>query len=131
MNRLCCRAARLLTLTIAFCVIAQGVVAQAPTREVNLTANSAPGWLPSEQLEKTARKTLLDFLSALDQAHYATAYKLLADLNRRETPEAFGARPPHSMRKPDRYYRDKSQRSPGPKIPLRLQRREYMRRSIS
>lgn len=54
--------------------------AQAPAskmREVNLTTDSAPGWLPSEELEATALQTLARFFSFDDSGNSKEAYSML------------------------------------------------------
>ena len=43
-----------------------------------------PGWLPSEELERQARKTAIDFMAAMDEGNYAEAYAFLADLDRKD-----------------------------------------------
>ena len=35
-------------------------------RTVNVTSDSVPGWLPSEDLERQARKTAIDFMADMD-----------------------------------------------------------------
>jgi hypothetical protein len=63
--------------------------ADAPSlRVVNVTSDSAPGWVPSEALEQQARATAVSFLAAEDQGRYADAYALLADLDKRDQPFA-------------------------------------------
>jgi len=52
-------------------------------RVVNVTSDSAPGWLPSPELEQRARKTALDFMGAEDGARYEDAYAFLADIDRK------------------------------------------------
>lgn len=70
--------------------IAQPAIAP---RVINVTSDSQPGWLPSEALERQARKAALDYLAAMDNGHYAEAYALLADLNRKDQPfDAFAHR---------------------------------------
>lgn len=60
---------------------------------VNVTLDSMPGWLPSEDLERQARQTAIDFIADMDSGRYAEAYAFLADLHRRDQPfSAFSER---------------------------------------
>ncbi|MFT4254701.1 MAG: DUF4019 domain-containing protein [Caulobacter sp.] len=68
------------------------LAAEAPIREVNVTTDSAPGWIPSAALEQSARSTVLAYLGDLDSGRYADAYAALDARNRQETPEEFSAR---------------------------------------
>jgi hypothetical protein len=63
-----------------------------PLREVNVTTDSEPGWLPSIELEKSANKIAIDYLAAMDQGRYSDAYAFLADGNRQESLDAFSSR---------------------------------------
>lgn len=51
-------------------------------REVNVTSDSAPGWLPSIEQSETAEKTAHDYLAARDMGRIDDAYGFLADLNK-------------------------------------------------
>lgn len=53
-------------------------------RVVNVTSDSVPGWLPSEELERQARKTATDFMTDMDSGKYADAYAFLADVDRKD-----------------------------------------------
>jgi hypothetical protein len=53
---------------------------------INITSDSAPGWLPSADQERTASKTAEDFLDALDNGRAADAYALMADANKSGQP---------------------------------------------
>lgn len=66
--------------------------ADGPTREINLTADSAPGWQPSPVLEQNAKSATLAYLAKIDAGQYADAYQTLDQLNRRESLQAFSAR---------------------------------------
>lgn len=62
-------------------------------RQINVTVDSAPDWIPSEDLERAARATATDYLAAADQGRYADAYALLADFDRKDQPfSAFSER---------------------------------------
>lgn len=51
--------------------------AQSPPHEINITTDSAPGWLPSAAQESAARRSLDDYLAALDAGHVVQAYAML------------------------------------------------------
>lgn len=55
-------------------------------RVVNVTSDSMPGWLPSEDLERQARTTAIDFMANMDSGRYAEAYAYLADIDRKDQP---------------------------------------------
>lgn len=62
-------------------------------REVNVTSDSAKGWIPSPALEQEAYRTVRAFLAASDAGRASEAYGLLSDVNRRdESFEAFSER---------------------------------------
>ncbi len=74
------RVLRALLATILLCAAAAVDAAEAPPsvpRQVNVTADSAPGWIPSVELEARARRTASAFLAALDGGRAAEAYALL------------------------------------------------------
>lgn len=48
-------------------------------REVNITNDSAPGWLPSRILEDQVLKKTNDYFSALDRQQYERAYAMMAE----------------------------------------------------
>jgi hypothetical protein len=76
-------------------VSGSGEVAKAESRaprEINVTPDSAPGWLPSIELGNSARDIAADYLGAMDQGRYADAYAFLSDLNRQESFTAFSDR---------------------------------------
>jgi hypothetical protein len=50
----------------------------AAKREINITTDSAPGWVPSAEQDAQVRKTLMDFLAALDAGRATDAYAYLA-----------------------------------------------------
>jgi hypothetical protein len=67
--------------------------AHAPYEEINITPDSAPGWLPSPDQRAQVPRVIGDFLGALDGGQYAKAYDFLAEPQRRlETFDAFASR---------------------------------------
>jgi hypothetical protein len=68
------------------------LAANEPARVINVTTDSAPGWTPSGELEKTAVRTAQTYLADMDGRRYAEAYTALDPLNRHETTDAFAAR---------------------------------------
>ncbi|MBI1684743.1 DUF4019 domain-containing protein [Caulobacter hibisci] len=87
---------RLVIASIAIVVVmalgAAPVAAEGPRREVNVTADSAPGWIPSAALEQSVRTAASAYLGDLDSGRYADAYKALDAINRHETLAEFSAR---------------------------------------
>jgi hypothetical protein len=67
-------------------VAARGVtiwpVAPVPA-QINVTSDSAPGWVPTAEQIKSLRNSTDNFLAAKDSSRSADAYALLADVNRR------------------------------------------------
>jgi hypothetical protein len=69
-------------------------------RVVNVTLDSEKGWIPSEDLERQARKTANDFMADEDSGRAAEAYARFAEINRAHQPfpefsasvHAFGAK---------------------------------------
>jgi hypothetical protein len=57
-----------------------------PPREVNITNDSAPGWLPSHIQEEQVLKETNDYFSALDQQQYERAYAMVAEAYRNLLP---------------------------------------------
>jgi len=55
-------------------------------RVVNVTSDSKKGWLPSEDLERQARKAATDYMAAMDAGKYDEAYAFLADIDRKDQP---------------------------------------------
>ena len=62
-----------------------------PIREVNVTADSTPGWTPSVEQERLAKKAATDYLAALDAGRSSDAYVLLSERNRSQSTKAFAA----------------------------------------
>jgi hypothetical protein len=54
--------------------------------EINVTRDSAPGWVPSEKQRQDVIKAAGDFLSQLDQGRYDAAYAMTSDISRRSVP---------------------------------------------
>jgi len=66
---------------------ADAVVTRGGTpRVVNVTSDSMPGWLPSEDLERQARMTATDYMADIDGGKYAEAYSFLAEIDRKDQP---------------------------------------------
>jgi hypothetical protein len=60
------------------------------TKEINVTTDSSPGWIPAIEQRQRAIKTIEVFLEALERARDEEAYAMLAALNQRqETLELF------------------------------------------
>ena len=70
-----------------------------PWREINITSDSTPGWLPSEELETSARQAADQFFSLVDQARDQDAYALLAPRMRAMLPFSDFARANAHFRK--------------------------------
>lgn len=51
-------------------------------REINITSDSAPGWLPSEELEREVRETFDRYFTAVDSGRYRDAYEMMSDANK-------------------------------------------------
>jgi hypothetical protein len=63
------------------------------SKEINITSDSAPGWLPSADQRAQVPQVIGDFLAALDGAQYAKAYNLQTEGQRRLEPlDAFADR---------------------------------------
>jgi Protein of unknown function (DUF4019) len=66
-------------------VPAQGTSSNA-SPAINITSDSAPGWLPSERQRQDVIKSAGDYLSALDESRYEAAYAMMSESNRRTVP---------------------------------------------
>jgi Protein of unknown function (DUF4019) len=66
----------------------QAPARSSPGREVNITNDSAPGWLPSRVQEEQVLKRTSDYFSAVDQQQYERAYAMMAEVNRNLLPLA-------------------------------------------
>jgi len=60
----------------------------APRREINVTRDSAPGWVPSAALEEQVLRRTGEYFSALDDGQYERAYGMMTQLNRSQQPLA-------------------------------------------
>lgn len=69
---------KLVIATVAILTIsgAPGFAYQQP-RSVNITSDSAPGWLPSEEQEASAEEAALNYFEAYDEGQFALSYALL------------------------------------------------------
>lgn len=67
-------------------------------REVNVTSDSAPGWLPSTAQEQQVLKATNDYFSALDEEQYQRAYAMMAEINRKSRPLAQFIQQNHEFR---------------------------------
>ena len=65
---------------------AQAADKTAAPREINITSDSAPGWLPSEELEQRVRQTADRFFAAVDGGSYRKAYDMMDDGNKAMLP---------------------------------------------
>jgi hypothetical protein len=73
----------LLAVAAAAPAYAQSAPTAAP-REVNLTSDSAPGWLPTEEDERLATKAATDYLDAFGAGRAADAHLMLAEPMQRD-----------------------------------------------
>jgi len=62
--------------------LGQTIHAAGKPREVNITTDSAAGWLPSEALENDAQKAAGAYFSALGAENYRQAYGMMTESNR-------------------------------------------------
>jgi len=76
------------SLFLPLAAIAVAAQAQTAPREVNVTSDSAPGWIPSEALERQALDTLRAYFAAWDGGKADQAYAMMAPVNRQMTPFA-------------------------------------------
>lgn len=71
-------------------VFATSVQAQAQTqilpREVNITSDSAPGWLPSEAEDSKVLAAAKLYYSTVDSGDYRRAYEMMAPINQQSIP---------------------------------------------
>lgn len=67
-------------------VLPTAALAQTKPREVNVTPDSAPGWLPSEDLERQALDAMRAYFAAWDSGKADQAYALMTPINREATP---------------------------------------------
>jgi hypothetical protein len=55
-------------------------------REVNITSDSAPGWVPSKTDEQQVILATKGYFSALDSGEYQRAYEMMAPINKQSLP---------------------------------------------
>ena len=65
--------------------VVQGAPSNIPV-EINITRDSAPGWLPSESQRQDAINVTGEYFSNLDEGRYERAYGMMAEPNRRSVP---------------------------------------------
>lgn len=65
---------------------AQAPVKTTAPREINITSDSAPGWLPSEGLERDVKETFDRYFAAIDSGRYREAYGMMSDANKAMLP---------------------------------------------
>ncbi|MBI1330140.1 MAG: DUF4019 domain-containing protein [Alphaproteobacteria bacterium] len=77
-------------LVVAMSLLSVGPVRSNETpanfREINITSDSEPGWLPSAELSDAAEHDARAYLTARDSGEIAKAYAMLADINRANMP---------------------------------------------
>ena len=61
----------------AVCAPACRAAGEPPPRQINITSDSAPGWLPSVEQEGAARRSLDTYLAAVDKGQPGAAYSVL------------------------------------------------------
>lgn len=63
-----------------------------PVREVNVTSDSAPGWIPSETQDEQVRASFDAYFRFVDRQDFGDAYNMMSALNKNTTPiETFTA----------------------------------------
>ena len=60
--------------------------ADSQPREINITSDSAAGWLPSDTLEKTVVTAVTGYFESLDGEDYSGAYEKMAAANKKYLP---------------------------------------------
>jgi hypothetical protein len=78
----------LLVSLAAFTVPSAGQMPDKTTapREINITSDSAQGWLPSEELERSVTEAMDRYFTAVDSGSYRKAYDMMSDVNKAELP---------------------------------------------
>ncbi len=54
----------------------------AAPREINITSDSAPGWIPSAAQEEQVVQTTNNYFDAIDSEQYQRAYSMMNEMNR-------------------------------------------------
>ena len=83
------RLIRVILIVAGFASVMETKAAQgpaSPTTEINITSDSAPGWLPSESQQRTVIKAAGDFFSSLDKGEPEQAYTMMAEPTKRLLP---------------------------------------------
>lgn len=73
-------------LALAASLLAAPAAAQTAPRTVNITADSAPGWVPSPELEQAVLRATREFFDALEAGDPARAYQMLTPQHRAQLP---------------------------------------------
>lgn len=73
-------------LLFAALLFATPAAAQTTSRVVNITRDSAPGWLPSPELEQAVLAAATEYLDAIDAGDPARAYPMMTPENRARMP---------------------------------------------
>lgn len=77
---------------VALLIATPAPAAEEVVRQINISEDSLPGWLPSQEQENAARRSLDAYLTALDKGQVTTAYAMLAPRRQLiESPSAFAA----------------------------------------
>ncbi len=92
--------ARALVVCLAAALAATAALCDPAPREINITTDSAPGWLPSVELSAQAEKTVRDYLAVKDANRADDAYAMFSDIQKQHVPlgdfkagvEAFNAK---------------------------------------
>ena len=63
--------------------------AQNLPRVINLSSESTPGWTPSVALEREVLRTHAAYFAAIESGDFATAYAMIAPINRQTSAEVF------------------------------------------
>ncbi len=82
-----------LSCVVLIAIVGVGVgsaAAQGPSSnissEINVTSDSAPGWLPSEGQRRAVIKSAGEYFSWLDEGRYDNAYAMMAEVNKHVVP---------------------------------------------
>lgn len=78
--------AKMLVIGFAVALTATAALSDPPPLEINITTDSAPGWLPSVELSAQAEATLHDYIAATDANRVSDAYAMLSDIQKQNVP---------------------------------------------
>ncbi|RYD84626.1 MAG: DUF4019 domain-containing protein [Sphingomonadales bacterium] len=73
-------------LALAALLIAAPAAAQTAPRAVNITQDSAPGWVPTVELEQAVLRATADYFEAIEAGDPARAYPMLTPQHRAQLP---------------------------------------------